>query len=57
LMNLSLLTYLDICFNHLYTSNSALRDFLNSLQPGWESCQSPPFARAVPCVPFLLFGE
>jgi len=34
---------LDICHNHLYTNDPALRDFLNSKQDGgdWESCQSP----------------
>jgi len=50
LMNMINLSSLDICDNHLYTSNSALRDFLNNLQPGWESCQK----RAMPWIMLLL---
>ena len=45
-----------ICGNHLFTNNEALRDFLNSKQIGgdWESCQYPPFTRAMPWIPSLL---
>ncbi|MHC4105727.1 MAG: hypothetical protein ACYSR9_12360, partial [Planctomycetota bacterium] len=57
LINLSLLIHLDICNNHLYTTNPDLRDFLNSLQPGWESCQTPPFFRAIPWIPLLLLDD
>ena len=42
LMNLTALSRLDICQNHLYTTDSALREFLNSKQIGgdWERCQA-----------------
>ena len=40
LMNLTNLSFLNICYNHLYTSDPALRAFLDSLQPGWDNCQS-----------------
>jgi hypothetical protein len=57
LMNLTALSWLDICYNHLFASDSDLRAFLDIAQPGWESCQTPPFARAIPCIPLLLLGE
>jgi len=57
LMNMISLFYLNICNNHLYTSNSDLRDFLTNLQSGWENCQTPPFSRSMPCIPLLLLGE
>ena len=46
----------DICGNHLFTNNEALRGFLNSKQIGgdWESCQSPPFSFYNPGVLLLL---
>ena len=55
-MNLVALTLLDICNNHLYTNDPDLRDFLNSIQVGgdWESCQTPPFFRAMPRMLLLL---
>jgi hypothetical protein len=57
LMNMENLSFLDICNNHLYTTNPGLRDFLTNLQPGWESCQTPPFFRAIPWIPFLLLDD
>ena len=60
LMNMTSLDFLDICDNHLYTSDPDLRDFLDSRQPGWESCQTPPFGTGIPAnpgIPILLLGE
>ena len=39
----------DICGNHLFTTDSDLRDFLNIKHIGgvWESCQTPPYTRAI----------
>ncbi len=37
--NLSKLEYLNLCGNSLYTSDNVLRDFLNTKQSNWESCQ------------------
>jgi hypothetical protein len=44
LMNVTTLTNLGICGNHLYTTNSDLREFLNNLEPGWENCQTRPLS-------------
>ncbi len=41
LMNLSSLSSLNICDNHVEATDPDLRDFLDSLQPGWEDCQNP----------------
>ena len=43
----------DICDNHLFTDNEALRDFLNSKQIGgdWESCQTPLYTAAFSAQP------
>ena len=62
LMNMTSLSFLDICNNHLYTTNLGLRDFLTNLQPGWESCQTPPlftppFFKPMPWIPLLLLDE
>ena len=42
LIDLDNLTYLDLCNNDLQTDDTALCDFLNSVQDGgnWESCQN-----------------
>jgi Leucine-rich repeat (LRR) protein len=60
LMNMTSLEFLEICDNHLYTSDPDLRDFLDIRQPGWESCQTPPFGTGIPAnpgIPILLLGE
>lgn len=54
LRNLTNLNSLNICNNHLYATDPALRDFLDSLQPGWEDCQTPPFCIPMPHIPLLL---
>lgn len=54
LMDLSSLSDLDICNNHLYAKDPHLRDFLDSLQPGWEDCQTPPYGRPMPWIPLLI---
>jgi hypothetical protein len=56
-MNLTILYELDICDNHLYAIDPDLRDFLDTLQPGWEDCQAPPFARPLPFISPLLLGD
>ena len=40
LMNLTELTFADLSYNALYTGNSALASFLNSVDPGWENTQT-----------------
>ncbi|MBN1222521.1 MAG: hypothetical protein JXB23_04695 [Candidatus Aminicenantes bacterium] len=40
LMNLTDLTLADFSYNALYTENSALRTFLNGVDPGWENTQT-----------------
>ena len=59
IMNLKSLWEIDICNNNLYTSNPNLRDFLNGLQPEWESCQSRPSlkVKAMPWIPLLLLYD
>jgi len=49
----------DFRFNHLFTTNDDLRNFLNSKQIGgdWESYQTPPFTRAMPWIPLLLLDD
>ena len=49
----------DFRFNHLYTTNDDLRNFLNSKQIGgdWESYQTPPFSKAMPWMPLLLLDD
>jgi len=58
LMNLSKLedNGSDFRYNHLFTTNDEVRNFLNSKQIGgdWESYQTPPFTRAMPWLPLLL---
>jgi len=41
LMNLTKLSYLDLCNNHLFTTDSELQVFLDARQPGWDECQRP----------------
>jgi hypothetical protein len=57
LKNLSSLSYLDICDNHLYATDPDLRDFLDTLQPVWEDCQTPPYGGSLPFIPLLLFDD
>jgi Leucine-rich repeat (LRR) protein len=40
IMNLTDLEYLDIGYNGLYTSDEALRDFLDEKDPDWETTQT-----------------
>jgi hypothetical protein len=49
----------DICGNHLFTTDSGLRNFLNGKQIGgdWESCQMPPFLKALPWISILLLDN
>jgi len=51
----------DFRFNHLYTTNDDLRNFLNSKQIGgdWESYQTPPLTTttAMPWIPLLLLDD
>jgi hypothetical protein len=49
----------DFRYNHLYTTDDALRTFLNSKQidGDWESYQTPPFTKAVPGIPLLLLED
>ena len=56
LMNINLVG-LNICNNHLYTSDSELQNFLDNLQPGWEDCQLTSFRKAMPWIPLLLLNE
>jgi len=59
LMSLINLEELNICNNHLYTNDPDLRDFLNAKQIGgnWESCQTPPFFKAMPWILLPLFND
>lgn len=57
LVNLSSLGDLNICDNHLYAIDPDLRDFLDTLQPGWEDCQTPPFGKPMPSIPLLLLDD
>jgi len=56
LMNLSGLTALGICGNHLYTDDADLRAFLDTLQPDWEACQTP-LPLCLPAINLLLLGD
>ena len=42
LMNLSHLTWFDICNNRLYARDSNLITFLSNLQSWWKGCQANP---------------
>jgi len=57
LMNMDSLYYINICGNKLYTSDLDLRNFLNSLQPEWESCQAKAIFKAMPWIPLLLLDH
>ena len=57
LMNMNSLYYINICGNKLYTSDLDLRNFLNSLQPEWESCQTKAIFKAMPWIPLLLLDN
>ena len=56
LMNLTSLTALDLCGNHLYADDADLRAFLNNLQPDWEDCQIGPTTYS-PGINLLLLGN
>ena len=49
----------DFRWNHLFTTDDDLRNFLNSKQIGgdWESYQTPPFIRTMPWIPLLLLDD
>jgi len=54
LMNLTNLTTLNICDNHLFTNDATLQTFLDAKAPGWKSCQIP---LCSPGIHLLLLGD
>ena len=57
LSNLANLVSLKICNNYLYTTDADLRAFLDSIAPGWESCQMVDPARSLPGMYLLLDAD